>query len=418
TYFKDIEYNKIYVRTFLESYTPYILYELFKEDSDFQVEKLIENWIKFSRLLLNSILNIISSRNFNPNDFNQFKPESELEGKPKNFEKEKNNFSFSALHYETIIAKDLYPIHNDLFNIPPSNFEVINSINYYTTAEELIKNYRFEDATKLLNDSLKIFNKNRQKKVVVSILLKLRKIASILKQGNIALNYLKTALGVAKSGEVPINYIIKIHYMIGKHYYKLNDFKNALNHFNIIINFLENEKEISSRDIYLGLSYLYIGLIYSENEQYSKSKENFKKAFQFGNKYTKIKLKYFLFRAIDYKNKGNFSQSYKLLKTGIDTIGIDSKEEEFHIILLDLILELAEYYIHHRKESKRSKYLLTNAEKYLEGRTIKGIVRNIRWNLLMSDYYNFLLKDRQNSQYYLKQSRILKGQLQSFGVLD
>ncbi|GAG63265.1 unnamed protein product, partial [marine sediment metagenome] len=87
-------------------------------------------------------------------------------------------------------------IHNDLFNTPPTNFEVIKSINSYIDAEDLIKNYRFDEATQLLNNSLKIFNKNRQKKVVVSILLKLREIATLLNQEDIAVNYLRSALGV------------------------------------------------------------------------------------------------------------------------------------------------------------------------------------------------------------------------------
>jgi len=70
---------------------------------------------------------------------------------------------------------ELYQIHNDLFNSPPTNFEVLETINLYTEAEELIKNYRFDDATELLNQSLKVFNKNRQKKIVVSILLILQR---------------------------------------------------------------------------------------------------------------------------------------------------------------------------------------------------------------------------------------------------
>ncbi|GAH54443.1 unnamed protein product, partial [marine sediment metagenome] len=82
--------------------------------------------------------------------------------------------------------------------------------NQYTEAEELIKNYSFDEATKLLNESLKVFNKNQQKKVVVAILLKLRKIAAILNNEDLERNYLESALGVAKSGEVPIDYIIKI----------------------------------------------------------------------------------------------------------------------------------------------------------------------------------------------------------------
>jgi len=219
TFFKDLEYNKFYIRSSFDSYTPYILYSLFK-DTDFKLETYVENWIKFSRMMINSILEIVRLADVNQHDYVNFNPKKELD--TDDFEFESNNFPFSALHYESLMAKgDLYQIHNDLFNTPPTNFEVIKSINSYIDAEQLIKNYRFDEATQLLNDSLKIFNKNRQKKVVVSILLKLREIAFLLNRDDVAYNYLQTALGVAKSGEVPIEYIIQIHYHLGDRYFKV-----------------------------------------------------------------------------------------------------------------------------------------------------------------------------------------------------
>ena len=90
-----------------------------------------------------------------------------------------------------------------------------------------------------MNDSLKIFNKNQQKKVVVSILLKLRKIANLLGNEEIEINYLQSALSIAKSGEVPIDYIIKIHQKLGIIYFKNKNYEKALDHFNIIRNFYD-----------------------------------------------------------------------------------------------------------------------------------------------------------------------------------
>ncbi|MFX1449155.1 MAG: tetratricopeptide repeat protein, partial [Promethearchaeota archaeon] len=390
SFFKDLEYNKFYIRSSFESYTPYILYSLFK-DTDFELETYLENWIKFSRMLLNSLIEIISLANINQNDFIKFSPKKELESD--DFEFENNNFPFSALHYESLMSKgDLYQIHNDLFNSPPSNFEVIKSINSYIDAEELIKNYRFDEATLLLNESLKIFNKNRQKKVVVSILLKLREIASLLNQDETAFNYLQSALGIAKSGEVPIDYIIKIHYYLGKRFFQIENYDKALLHFNIIVNFLENEEPSINKDEFLGMAYLYLGLINTEQNKLAEAKINFKNSFQLGNNSTKVKLNYHLMRAKNYKSKGSLSQAQKLLRAGIDAVGIDYNEKEFAPILYDLVLELAEFYIHHRVDSKKALYLMKSIEKRLslELKIIPGIRRAIRWNLLMCDYYDIL----------------------------
>ncbi|MHA1240084.1 MAG: tetratricopeptide repeat protein, partial [Promethearchaeota archaeon] len=392
TFFKDLEYNKFYIRSSFDSYTPYIVSSLFN-DADFRLETYVENWIKFSRMMLNSIIEIINLAKINQNDFIKFNPEKELDSN--DFESGLNNFPFSALHYESILSKgELYHIHNDLFNTPPTNFEVIKSINSYIDAEVLIKNYRFDEATQLLNNSLKIFNKNRQKKVVVSILLKLREIATLLNQEDIAVNYLQSALGVAKSGEVPIDYIIKIHYYLGELLYGKEEYDQAMEHFNIIIKFLENEELSINKDEFLGMAYLYIALIHLEQKKLADVKMDFRKALQLGNKSLKVKLNYHLMRAKNYKSKGNLSQAQKLLKAGIDSVGINFDDKEFAPFLHDMVLELAEFYIHHRVDSKKALYLMKNIEKKLSLnlKEISGIRRAIRWNLLMCDYYDILAR--------------------------
>jgi len=417
TFFKDLEYHKFFIRSSFDCYSPYILSSLFN-DTEFKLEMYLENWIKFSRMMLNSILEIITLAEVNQNDYVKFYPERELESK--GFELERNNFPFSALHYESILSKgELYQIHNDLFNSPPTNFELIESINSYTEAEKLIKNYRFDEATQLLNNSLKIFNKNRQKKIVVSILLKLRKIASLLNQDEIAINYLKSAMGVAKSGEVPIDFIIRIQYSLGKWFYKTEEFDEALSHFIIIVNFLEKEETITDKDDFLGMAYLYLGLIYTKQNELAQSKIYFKKAFQLGNSSIKVKLKYHLMRAKYYKSKDNLSQAQKSLRSGIEAVGLDYNEKKNSSILFDLVLELAEFYIHHRVDSKKSLYLMKKIEKrlYLDLKKISGIRRAIRWNLLMCDYFDILANDSNNSTHYYKQSQILINQLKKIGVL-
>ncbi len=416
TYFKDLEYNKFYIRSAFDSYAPYALNELFSDHPDFKIEELVENWIKFSRLILNSIIDVIERGNFPQNELLKFRPSKELNFKSKNFVMDQNNFPFSSLCYESNIAKELFPFHNNLFNNPPSNFEVIESIIQYTEAEELIKNYHFDEATKLLNDSLKIFNKNQQKKVMVSILLKLRKIASFLGNDDLALNYLESAISIAKSGEVPIDYIIKIHNKLGISYYKNKQFEKALSHFKININFLENEKiSIKNKD-YLGSAYLYIGLINLEENKIVESKGYFKKVLEIGNTSSNVKLKYFLTRAIHFKNQGNISQAQRFLKAGITNADIKFSDNNHQNILIDYLLEMAEFYIHHRKDSKKALHFLGSLEHQLSPKEINRISRAIRWNLLMSDYYNVIEGDHQKSQYYLKESRKLKSQLQKIGV--
>ena len=416
TYFKDLEYSKFYMRSSFDSYTPYILYKLLV-NSNVNLDNLVDSWIKFSRMILNSLIEIIDLADINQSDLMQFNFERELNSN--GFEEEKNCFPLTPLHYESSINKgELYQIHNDLFNSPPTNFEVIESIQGYTEAEELIKNYRFDEATELLNQSLKIFNKNQQKKIVVSILLKLYHIASTLKREEIALNYLESALSIAKSGEVPIDYIMKTHYKLGLYFYKRKMNIEAKKHFEVIVSFLEQEEPSINVNKLLGLSYLYLGLINQEEDQHSQAKSFFKQALKLTESSAKVKINFYLLRAKQHKDKGNLSQSQKLLKSGIDAIGIEFNEKASMNLFFDLVLELAEFYVHHRVDSRKSLYLLKKIEDRvsLNVKQVSGIRRAVRWNLLMSDYFDAIVKNSKNSTYYYKQAQIFINQLKKLGI--
>jgi len=418
SYFKDLEFNKFYVRSFFDTYTPYILLELYRENPNFKLEVFIENWIKFARLLLNSTIEILKLGEINHGDYIQFRPEKELTYE--DFEEDQNNFPFSSLHYETLISKELYPLHYDLLNTPPTDFEVIESSNYLIEAQELLQNYKFEQASALLEEALKIFNKHKQRKIVVSILLKLTKIASLLNQNNIELNYLQNALEVSKSGDVPLEFLIKINYKLGKIYFKNKDYTNALKHFNLTIKSLGDDKtalnEINKED-YMGMAHLYLGLINLEQNNAAEAKNNLKSAYHIGNTTSaKVKIKYHFFRAIYYKNKNKYSQALKVLKLAFS--GINLGEIKYQNLIVDLLLELSEFYIHYRKDTKRAQFYLQTTEKLISKRTIPGLHRAIRWNLLMSDFFKFMAKNSENSAYYFSQSRILKAQLKSIGVMD
>ena len=414
TYFKDLEYEKFYLRTFYESYTPYLLNEIFRDNPNFKLEVFVETWIKFARLLLNSAIEIIDSIEINQNEFVNFRPQKTLDSI--NFEFKQNNFPLSALYYECSTSKELYPLHNDLFNTPPTSFEVIEYVNYLTEAESLRKSYKFQEASKILEDSLKIFNKYRQKKIVVSILIQLRKIASYLNQNKAEINYLINALEIAKSGEVPLHFVIRIHYKLGKTYFKLKDYNNALKHFLIILNFLKEERKLFNKIEYEGLASLYTGISYLELNKIPDSQIFLKSAFQIGNKSPKVKLKYHLLRGIYYKNKEKLSQAQKLFKTAVS--GNEINDTQYQNIILDLLLEIGEFHIHYRKDTKKAFYNLELASKFLSKKTLSGLKRSLRWTLLMGDFYKIVINDSEKSSYYLGQSRTIRSQLNTIGVID
>lgn len=413
TYFKDIEYKKFYIRSLFESYTPYIIRSLFdSDDSEELLNDLLKDWVKFSRLTLNSILEIIDGIEFDPNGLRSFDPKRELE--TTNFVEENNNFCFSALHYESSIAKELYPLHHDLLNAPPKNFKIIENLNYLTKAEELIINYKFKEANTILTKALQTFNKYKQKKAVVTILMLLKEVALTLNQKEIAINYLKNALSIAKSGKVPLSYIIEIHFELGKAHFELEFFSVARKYFEVITDYIEkNKPTIAQKNEYLGLCYIYLGLIYQEGfDMRSKSIETFKKAFEIGKNSIKVNLNYHLLRAKYYKKGGKLSQAQKMLNMAVKNLDFEFVDTEHQELLADLYLELVEYYIFSRKSTKAANHYLSQAKRFLHEKTIEGIKRTVIWNKLMSAFFKLLINNDEKALYYHSESLKFKRQLE------
>ena len=84
--------------------------------------------------------------------------------------------------------------------------------------------------------------------------------------------------------------------------------------------------------------------------------------------------------------------------------------------MIDYVLELAEFYIHHRRDSKKAFFYLNSLENRLSPKEINIIEKAIRWNFLMSDYSKLILRDNNKSQFYMKESQKLKNQLQKIRV--
>ncbi|MBD3339487.1 MAG: hypothetical protein GF353_10280, partial [Candidatus Lokiarchaeota archaeon] len=59
TYFKDIVHENVNIRTFFESYSPYVLKKLLNQTNLFKIDEYISDWIQFSRILLKSAIKII-----------------------------------------------------------------------------------------------------------------------------------------------------------------------------------------------------------------------------------------------------------------------------------------------------------------------------------------------------------------------
>ena len=410
TFFKDLSYQKYYIRSFFESYFLPFLIKIYEMENNFSsnIKIIIENWIKFSRMILNSLLELVDSCLTNKNHLINFYPEKEILSN--DFHGEKNNFALSALFYESLFQKELSPIRNELFNTPPKDFTVLKSINFLFQAEDLIKELKIKEAMKLLERSLNIIEQYEQDKLLVSAYLTLAKACRLLKQYNVSLKYLKKCFILAKSGKIPTKYIVKIHYKLGRIYFILNEYEKALNHFNVLVKFIENEesnneesnnKESNNEESnneeskYLVKSLIYIGLIYSRKNDFSESKKKFKKVKDLGKTNPQLILKLFQLRIKEFLTKSNYSQALKYIRIIFNAEGFNLKEDSLKKYYILILLDLAEIFVFYRKSKTKSLQALLKAKELLENiePSIQYLESQMRWNELMGSYFKYYEKD-------------------------
>ena len=130
-----------------------------------------------------------------------------------------------------------------------------------------------------------------------------------------------------------------------------------------------------------------------------------------------MKLNFYLYRAKDSKKKGDISSAHKFLKSALESI---KEIERKHInILVELMLELSEMYIHYRKDKKKAYYYLDTIKNYITSKKkISELKRANRWNLLMSDFYKILAKNNEIASQYKRESKNIKNQLRVIGVVE
>lgn len=259
------------------------------------------------------------------------------------------------------------------------------------------------------------------------MLLLLRKIAFLLNDKTLEQNYLENALNIVKTEKLSEDFLTDIHYKLGKVYYKLKLLNEAINHFNMVISLnkkvppASNQNGITEKNKKkletIGMTYIYLGLISLEQEKLGEAKKDFKNAFEVGKISFKVRLKFYLSRALIYKERNNISQSIKLLTVGLNLFD-EENQSLYNNLYIQYLLEIADIYIYTRKSKNKSSHYLQLGEEHMNTKTLSGMLHAMRWNVLMSNYFKFIMKDHDNYEYYSKQSQNLLSNLQKIGVKD
>lgn len=408
TFFHDVTINKVLVRSFFESHSPYILLSVFK-DMDFKLADLITAWIQFARQQLTNLTAIVEYQDFDKNLLQEINLEKKL------LEKGTDSvFPLSSLALDSRMAGKVAVPEWRILSKPPVSFDELEASHKYQQAVQASRAGKYRDAISFSVEAIKGFNRFGQKQGVLLTLLNLSYIA---KKGNRLIEaekYLKDALELCKTGEIDDNIIIQVQSLLGE--IKLaNQPTEAINHFEIATKFL-NARGDKDPQAHEKIAKLKLKLLrgYSSAGNFPQAKIALKEAYSYAKSHLKnaeqqdkFMLQYYLEDATLAEKRENFSQAILALRKAA---ALESKVAK-NPLLFKVHFNLARLILIHRKNPQYSLKSLKKAEEILSENKDQGMPKLIQVYELMSDAYE-MLKDGGTARSYSKQAADLRRALQ------
>lgn len=405
TYFRDFEQNNIWLRTFFESYSPLLLYSVFKDVENFSVQDLILSWIRFARMTLNPLINVLNADYLAAREFYPINIDSFLGS---NTTLADTAIPIPIIARERIAKEELYTISKKLLTKPPMSFNELKAVSNFEETDELIKNGKYNQASGVLAECLKSFNKYSQKLGTVKVLIKLASMASDMKKNNESLKYLKSALDLCKTAEVPMETIVNLQEKIGNIYLKEKDWNAALEQFKIINNFLKAQDPEKYQKT-IQLIRLKIAKVLVELEDFKEAGLLFNLILKEGQKFPDVKASYYLEKAKYFLKRKQVSNAMQLLKQG--AIIEDAPKN----ILSMIHFELGLLYLYDRNLGSKAQAHFLAADKLIGEESAEDLFFKVKLYESLSDAFS-KTKDREESNYYMERARQIIKLLQIKGL--
>ncbi len=408
TFFHDVTVNKVLVRSFFESHSPYILLAVFK-DMDFKLADLITAWIQFARQQLTNLTAIVEFQDFDKNLLQEINLEKKL------LEKGTDTvFPLSSLALDSRMSGKVAIPEWRILSKPAVSFDELEASHKYQQAVQASRAGKFRDAISLSVEAIKGFNRFGQKQGVLLTLLNLSYIA---KKGNKLIEaekYLKDALELCKTGEIAEDIIIQVQSLLGEIYLLANQPAEAIIHFEIATKFLDARGDKDQAQEKIAKLKLKLLRGYSAANNFPQAKLALKEAYNYAKSHVKdskqldnFMLQYYLEDATLAEKRENISQAILALRKAA---ALESKVDK-NPLLFKVHFNLARLILLHRKNPQYSLKSLQKAEEILSEKKEQNMPKLIQVYELMSDAYE-MLKDGSTARSYSKQAADLRRAIQ------
>lgn len=406
TFFHDISVNRVAIRVFFETHSPFVLLTIWK-DTDFKLAELVTAWVQFARQQLTNLLAIVEYQDFDKNLLLEVKLDRKF--------LDKGNatvFPLSALALDSYMVSNVSPIATRYFSNPPVSFDELEAVTSYEKGLQFKRGGKYFDAIEHSIAALKIFNRYAQKQGVVLTLINLSDIAKKTQKYAEAEKYLKDALEVCKSGEVDDDLIVHVQQLLGLLKIQTGPPEEAIVAFDTAIKFLETSSASGApaKRAKVATLRLKLARAYLLTNNPTHAKIELKDALRYAKVVivdpeanAEFMAQYYIEAAFIAEKRELYSQAVLTLRKAV---ALDEKITN-KTLMVQVFLDLARISLMYRKNAPYSIKMLLRAERILIDKKGGSKLRLIKVYELMSDAYN-MLKDLESAHNYRKRAADLR----------
>jgi tetratricopeptide (TPR) repeat protein len=401
TYWRDYNYKNIWIRTSMQTYAPFILYQIF-DDQEYRFNYLLYDWLVYCRALIKEILPIFDAEQYHAADMVPFSEITLLQNIISTITM--NALPLSPLVYEMQISEHGNQMNRELFEGIPQTLEELKAIQDFKTSRILIQRGNYGGGENLLLNARKSLKKFHHTPGIIAINSKLIDLYIEQEKYTEALKILTEALELVKTGKVPIPELVKIHISFNHIYHITGEFDKGLEHFNIIEKFLSslpNSNIISNQ-----MCRIYLAMIKTKQKckQYKEVEPYYKEAFKLVSDIPLFKFLFYYERSHFYAGTGNEQKQIEMLEKALDI------PEGPIYDYVNAQIELGQILNYNKLEPQKAIKLLNEALKINQHTDFGSMKLKIKTYEILADAY-IAVKNQDAAQQAQQEANILRDRI-------
>jgi tetratricopeptide (TPR) repeat protein len=378
TYWRDYHYKNVWIRTAMQTFSPYMLYHAF-DSQEYRMNYLIYDWLVYCRGLIRHLTTILDEPQFQSQDLAPF---SEVPLLRDHLSKTSLNALFmSPLVTELQLTGKKSQPDSILFESAPQSLEELSAIQDFAQARALIQRGKLSPAQHLLTNAKRKLKKYHHTHGLVNVILKLAETYAEEQKYPDAFSALSECIDLAKSGKIPVDTIIKVHNMLTHIHSLAGNQARAQDQFEIALKFLRSLPSDSKNDALIARTYLEMIKTKLSLKQYKETDPDFREMHKLIPNQPLYAFLFYYERSHYYAGLSNEIKQMEMLEKALSISEGPLRE------YINAQIELGQLYTYNKSDYNKAIKVLKDAEKSNNFADLDGIKAKIKTFEILADAY-------------------------------